>query len=69
MPDQPGRPQVKPHVQEHLQKRNVDHTELPDEVIVVLNDFSESELKAIARFGETMEVTNVDVSVRAAMVH
>ena len=60
---------LKPHVQKHLEKRNVDHTELPDDVIVVLNEFSESELEAVARLGETMEATKVDVTVRAAMVH
>ena len=58
-----------PHVQKHLEKRNVDHSELPDDVIVVLNELSVSELTAIARLGETMEVTKVDVTVRAAMVH
>ena len=65
----PEKPELKPHVREHLDKRDVDHTELPDEVIVVLNDFSESELDALARVGATMEETNVDVTVRAAMVH
>ena len=65
----PEKPELKPHVREHLDKRDVDHTELPDEVIVVLNDFSESELDALARVGATMEETNVDVTIRAAMVH
>ena len=59
----------KPHVQKHLEKRNVDHTQVPDEVIVVLNDLSEPELQAMARVGESMEKANVDVSVRASMVH
>ena len=64
-----GKPEVKPHVRKHLDKRNVEQTQLPDEVIVVLNDLSESELDALARVGATMEDTKVDVTVRAAMVH
>ena len=64
-----AKPPLEPHVQRHLEKRGVDHAELPDDVIVVLNEFSESELRAISRLGETLEVTQVDVTVRAAMVH
>ena len=64
-----AKPPLKPHVQKHLEKRNVDHSELPDAVIVVLNEFSESELRAISRLGATMEETKVDTSLRAAMVH
>jgi hypothetical protein len=70
MPDQGGgRPAVKPHVQKHLQKRDVDHKQLPDEVIAALNDCSEGELNAMDRLGETMEKADVDVSVRITMVH
>jgi hypothetical protein len=63
------KPPLKPHVQKHLEKRDVDHAELPDDVIVVLNEFSESELRAMSRLGETMEVTKVEHSTRVAMVH
>jgi hypothetical protein len=65
----PGKPEVKPHVKKHLESRNVDHTQVPDEVLVVLNEFSESELKTMGKLGATMEETKVDVSMRAAMVH
>jgi hypothetical protein len=64
-----AKPPLKPHVQKHLETRDVDHAELPDDVIIVLNEFSESELRAISRLGETLEMTQVDVTVRAAMVH
>jgi len=65
----PGKPDIKPHVQRHLDKRSVDQAQLPDEVIDVLNGLSESELKAMARVGATLEETNVDVTVRASMMH
>jgi hypothetical protein len=64
-----AKPPLKPHVKKHLETRDVDHAELPDDVIIVLNEFSESELRAISRLGETLEMTQVDVTVRAAMVH
>ena len=65
----PGKPEVKPHVQRHLEKRSVDHAQVPDEVIETLNSCSEDELKAMARVGESMEKADLEVSVRIAMVH
>jgi hypothetical protein len=64
-----GKAAPKPHVKHHLEKRGVDHAAVPDEVLVVLNDLSEDELKALRRVGASMEEANMDPPLRAAMVH
>jgi hypothetical protein len=64
-----GRPDVKPHVQRHLQQRGVDPKKVPDGVLAALNDCSEAELKAMERVGASMESENVDASLRISMVH
>jgi hypothetical protein len=69
MPDQPGKPGPKPHVQQHLQKRGVDPTQVPSGVMAALNDCSESELQAMRRVGDTMEAANLDAPLRVSMVH
>jgi len=72
MPEQPTsgkKPAPKPHVKQHLDKRGVDHTQVPDSVVAALNDCTEDELKAMRRVGASMEEANVDPPLRAAMVH
>ena len=64
-----GKAAPKPHVKHHLEKRGVDHADVPDDVLVVLNDLSEDELKALGRVGASMEDANMDPPLRAAMVH
>jgi hypothetical protein len=58
-----------PHVQRHLQKRNVDPKHVPDGVVAALNECSEDELKAMERVGASMEDANVDAPLRVSMVH
>ena len=72
MSEQPkgsGKPAPKPHVKHHLEKRGVDHEDVPDDVLAVLNDLSDDELKALRRVGASMEDANMDPPLRAAMVH
>ena len=72
MSEQPtggGKPAPKPHVKHHLEKRGVDHEEIPEEVLAVLNSLSDDELKALRRVGASMEDANMDHPLRAAMVH
>jgi hypothetical protein len=64
-----GKAAPKPHVKHHLEKRGVDHTEIPDSVLAVLDDLSEDELKALRRVGASMEDADMDPPLRAAMVH
>ena len=64
-----GRPDVKPHVQRHLQQRGIDPKKVPDGVLTTLNDCSEAELKAMDRVGASMESANLDASLRISMVH
>ena len=61
--------QLKPHVHEHLLKRKVDPEQVPDAVILVLNDCTEEELKAMDRVGAALEAENVDPPTRVSMVH
>jgi len=68
-PTDGGKSAPKPHVKHHLEKRGVDHQEVPDDVLAVLNDLSEDELKALRRVGASMEDANMDPPLRAAMVH
>jgi hypothetical protein len=64
-----GKAAPKPHVKHHLEKRGVDHADVPDDVLVVLNGLSEDELKALRRVGASMEDAGMDPPLRAAMVH
>ena len=72
MSEQPtgeGKPAPEPHVKQHLEKRGVDHEEIPEEVLAVLNSLSDDELKALRRVGASMEKADMDPPLRAAMVH
>jgi len=61
--------ELKPHVHEHLRKRNVDPEQVPDGVIDAFNDCTAAELKAMERLGEAMDADSVDVHLRVSMVH
>ena len=72
MSEQPtggGKPAPEPNVKQHLEKRGVDHEEIPEEVLAVLNSLSDDELKALRRVGASMEKADMDPPLRAAMVH
>ena len=64
-----GKAAAKPHVKQHLDKRGVEHKDVPESVLAVLNDLSEDELEALRRVGASMEDADMDPPLRAAMVH
>ena len=59
----------KDHVKAHLRANGVDHADVPDDVIVVLNEFSVEELKRVDRLGETLEQAEMTHEMRISMVH
>ena len=59
----------KDHVKAHLRAKGVDHADVPDDVIVVLNEFSVEELKRVDRLGETLEQAEMTHEMRISMVH
>ena len=61
--------QPKDHVKAHLNAKGVDHADVPDDVIVVLNEFSVEELKRVDRLGETLEQAEMTHEMRISMVH
>ena len=63
------RPAVKPQVEKHLKKNNVDPNDLPDGVIEALNVCSETELQHMDNIGASMEDTNVGLQLRAFAIH
>jgi len=58
----------KPHVKRHLEKRGVNHEDIPEEVLAVLNDLTEDELKALRRIGERAEAANLDTRLLVAIL-
>jgi hypothetical protein len=63
------RPEVKAHVKTHLEKNNVDPKDLPDGVIVTLNDCTADELKAMDKVAASMENANMDLQLRVFAFH
>jgi len=63
------RPAVKPHVQSHLDKNNVDPKNLPDGVIEALNACSAEELQAMDNVGASMEAANLNRELVLFSVH
>jgi hypothetical protein len=61
--------QPKDHVKEHLRAKGVDHADVPDDVIEVLNEFSDEELKRVDRLGETLAQAEMTHEMRMSMVH
>jgi hypothetical protein len=61
--------QPKDHVKAHLSAKGVDYTEVPDDVIDALNDFSAEELKRVDRLGETLKQAEMPHDLRMSMVH
>ena len=64
MPKQP-----KDHVKAHLHTKCVDHADVPDDVIEVLNEFSVEELKRVDRLGQTLVQSEMTQEMRISMVH
>jgi hypothetical protein len=61
--------QPKDHVKAHLRTKGVDHADVPDDVIEVLNEFSVEELKRVDRLGETLAQADMTHEMRMSMVH
>jgi hypothetical protein len=61
--------EVKQHVHEHLRKRSVNPDDVPDSVIVVLNDCTPDELKAMDRVGAAMAAEKIEPPAQVSMVH
>ena len=59
----------KDHVKAHLRARGVDHTDVPDDVIEVLNEFSVEELRRVDRLGQTLVEAEMTQEMRISMVH
>jgi hypothetical protein len=61
--------QPKDHVKAHLRTKGVDHADVPDDVIEVLNEFSDEELKRVDRLGEALAQADMTHEMRMSMVH
>ena len=57
------------HVKHHLEKNDVDPSQLPDSVIETLNTLTPQELNAMDKVGDSLEKANVQPNVRIAAMH
>jgi len=69
----PEKERPKKYVREYLRRRKVDPDDVPDAVIVVLNGFTQDELKQLNRLGavldKALQAEQVDEQLIIAMVH